>query len=196
MSRHLPINLASQPFRRERAQNVLWALACVVLFCSLLVLVGLILHVRGQARHIRNTISAQRIELQQLEREQARYTAVLRKPGNEDVFSTSTFLNQLIARRGVSWTKVFEDLATVMPANVRLLGVRLPQVAAEQRGEINRVELDMQVGTEAPEAVIDLLKRLQQSTLFGAASEVNQAPPTQNDPLYKFRVVVAYGQKL
>jgi hypothetical protein len=32
--------------------------------------------------------------------------------------------------------------------------------------------------------------------MFGAASVVNQSPPTQNDPLYKFRVMVAYAQSL
>jgi type IV pilus assembly protein PilN len=58
------------------------------------------------------------------------------------------------------------------------------------------VQLDMQVGTTQPEAVITLLKRLQQSSLFGAAAMMNQSPPTQNDPLYKYRVTVEYAQKL
>jgi hypothetical protein len=52
------------------------------------------------------------------------------------------------------------------------------------------------VGTDRPDAVIQLLKRLQESSLFGAASVVNQQPPTQNDPLYRYRVTVAYAQKL
>jgi len=40
------------------------------------------------------------------------------------------------------------------------------------------------------------LKRLEASSLFGAASVVSQQPPTQNDPLYKYRVTVNYAQQL
>jgi hypothetical protein len=54
----------------------------------------------------------------------------------------------------------------------------------------------MQVGTTQQDAVIGLLKSLEKSNLFGAATLVNQSPPTQNDPLYKYRVTVSYAQKL
>jgi hypothetical protein len=190
------MNLASQPFRQERAQNAIYAAACVALISSFLVLCGLILHARSEAKYIRQNIEAQRTRLAALQQQQAQYSSVLGKPENADVFSTSVFLNELIARRSVSWTKTFEDLQTVMPSNMRLEVVRLPQVAAEESGGVNHVQLDMVVGTDQPEAVIQLLKRLEASTLFGAASVVNQTPPTQNDPFYKYRVVVSYAQKL
>jgi type IV pilus assembly protein PilN len=121
---------------------------------------------------------------------------VLSKPQNADVFATSVFLNEVIARRGLSWTRVFKDLETVIPPNMRLLGVRLPQTAADDGAGTNRVQLDMNVGTMEPAALIGLLKRLDKSKLFGPASMVNQSPPTQNDPLYKYRVTVSYAQKL
>lgn len=190
------INVASQPFRRERAQNALLALVCFAFLCSLLVLVSLILHARAQAADLRRIIASENAELRSLQREDTQFSAVLAKPENADVFSTSVFLNELIARRAVSWTRVFKDLGTVMPAEMRLMGIRLPQVAAEDASGTNRVQLDMMVGTTRPEAVIDLLKHLQQSSLFGPAQVMIQQPPTQNDPLYKYRVTVAYAQKL
>jgi hypothetical protein len=190
------MNLASQPFRRERAQNAAYAGVCAILLCSLLVLAGLILHERAEAKYIRQTIEAQRIQLATLQREQALYSGILGKPDNADVFSISVFLNELIARRSVSWTKAFQDLQTVMPSNMRLEVIRLPQLAAPESGGVNRVQLDMVVGTDQPEAVILLLKQLERSSVFGAAAVVNRTPPTQNDPLYKYRVTVAYAQKL
>jgi hypothetical protein len=190
------INVASKPFRRERAQNAGWALVCAVLACSLLLLIALVLHSRSQAGDLRRGIETQARELRHWQREEAQFSAVLGKPQNADVFSTSVFLNELIARRGVSWTRVFKDLGTVMPSNMRLMGIRLPQVAAQGASGTNHVQLDMQVGTDRPEAVIDLLKRLQESNLFGPAQVIVQQPPTQNDPLYKYRVTVAYAQKL
>ncbi len=190
------VNVASQPFRRERAQNAVLALVCAAFLCSLLVLVSLILHARAQAADLRRGIASENAELHRLQRDDTQFSAVLAKPENADVFSTSVFLNELIARRGVSWTRVFKDLETVMPAEMRLMGIRLPQVAAEDASGTNRVQLDMMVGTTRPEAVIDLLKHLQQSSLFGPAQVIIQQPPTQNDPLYKYRVTVAYAQKL
>jgi hypothetical protein len=158
--------------------------------------VVLILHERSRAADLRRTIEAETRELHRYERDQAQFSTVLAKPENADVFSTSVFLNQLIARRAVSWTRVFKDLSTVMPPNMRLLGIRLPQLPAEDASGTNHVQLDMAVGTDRPETVIDLLKKLQESNLFGAATVVSQQPPTQNDPLYKFRVTVGYAQKL
>ena len=190
------INLASQPFRAERAQMALLAGVCAALLVSLLTLTGLILHARSEAVGLRRQLDTATTALKRLQREQTRFSAVLSKPQNADVFATSVFLNEVIARRGLSWTRVFKDLETVIPANMRLLGVRLPQTAADEGGGANRVQLDMNVGTTQPDSIVGLLDRLKQSKLFGAAELVNQTPPTQNDPLYKFRVTVSYAQKL
>src|SRR6201996_3137873 len=190
------LNLASQPFRRERAQNAAYALIAAVLACTLVVLVILILHARAGAADLRRVIEAENRELYRHQREEAQFSGVLGRPENADVFSTSEFLKELIARRAVSWTRVFKDLGTVMPSNMRLLGIRLPQIPTEDASGTNHVQLDMLVGTDRPDTVIDLLKKLQESSLFGAASVVTQQPPTQNDPLYKFRVTVGYAQKL
>src|SRR5689334_19897346 len=172
------INIASQPLRRTRAQNAALALICAGLMVSLLVLVTLTLHARGQAAGLRRVINSENGELHRWQREQSQFSSVLAKPENSGVFSTSVFLNEVIARRAVSWTRVFKDLETVMPRDMRLLGIRLPQVAAEDANGANRVQLDMMVGTLRPDAVIDLLKRLQASLLFGPAQVMNQQPPT------------------
>jgi Tfp pilus assembly protein PilN len=191
------INLASLPFRRERAHNALLASLCLCLICSLILLTTLILHGRSQAKDLRNVIGTQRAELAKLQQAQAQYSSVLAKPGNADVFAQSVLLNELIARRSVSWTRVFEDVGTVLPTSMRLLSIRLPQVAAtDDKTGKNRVQLDMWVGAEQPVQIISLLKALASSKLFGDASVITQAPPTQNDPLFKYRLTVAYAQQL
>lgn len=190
------INIASQPFRRERAENAAYLLFCAVLTCSLLVLVLLIAHARAQAADLRRVIDSENRQLRTLQRQEAQFSSVLSRPENADVFARSVFLNELIARRAVSWTHVFRDLQGVMPPNVRLMGIRLPQVGALGASEINHIELEMTVGTDRPEAIIEFLKHLQLSSLFGSAQVMAQSPPTQNDPLFKYRVNVAYAQKL
>lgn len=190
------INLASQPFRRERAQNAVWALASVVLICTLLVMIAIIIRERTLAADLRRGIAQEQAQLDQAEREQSHFSSVLARPENEDVFSTNVFLNQLIARRAISWEHVFKDLENVMPSEMRLIGVRLPQIPADDTSGKDIVQLDMIVGASNPSVLINLLKRLEASNLFGAATVISQQPPTQNDPLFKYRVTVNYAQKL
>jgi type IV pilus assembly protein PilN len=188
--------LASQPFRRERAQNAILAGVCVALLCSFFVLTILIMNERKQAAGLRHTIEAERAQLQRLQRQGTQFSAVLAKPENSDIFARSVFLNELIARRAISWTVVFRDLEKTLPPNMRLIGVRLPQMAGTDVNGKDRVRLDMILGADRPEALIDLLKRLAGSDLFGSAQVLHQQPPTQNDPQYKFSVSVTYAQKL
>lgn len=193
----LMINLASGPFKKERAQNALWGIACAGLLALLLIVSIAILHARGEAGDIRRAINMQRAALDRLDRESTQSSNVLGRPGNADVFSRSVFLNEVIARRAVSWTLVFRDLEHLLPANTKLIGVRLPQVTGEEAAKgTNRVQLDMIVGADRPEAVIELMTRLSDSKLFGSAKVLAQQPPNQNDPLYKIRVTVPYAQAL
>jgi type IV pilus assembly protein PilN len=192
----LPLNLATQPFRRERAQSTGFLLLCVLLTCTLLVLGGLIMKSRAEAADLRRRIDADSARLRTLQQVQSKFSAVLSKPENADVFSNSVFLNQLIARRGLSWSHAFSDLEKVLPDDIRLLAIRLPQVADQSAQGVNHVQLDMVVGTMRPESFLVLVKRLEESKDFGSMSVVNQTPPAQNDPYFKYRLTVAYAQKL
>jgi type IV pilus assembly protein PilN len=123
--------------------------------------------------------------------EQARLDTVLRQPANAEVLERSVLLNTLATRKSISWAKLFSDIEGVLPNTVRLIQVRLPQVNAR-----NEVTLDMEVGAQNPAQVIEFLKTLQSSPLFGPTNLSRSSPPTQNEPLYRYRVVVSYAQKL
>jgi hypothetical protein len=192
----MTINLASQPFRRERATNVLLLAVSTALICSLLVLSGLIWHQRVEASDLRRDIAKKQATLSQLQKQQNGYSAILSKPQNADVFARSVFLNELIVRRGVSWTRVFDDITKVLPYDVRLVTVRLPQVNAEETTGKSHVQLDMVVGTDKPASVLEFMKRLQASDLFGSFELIASQPPNQNDPLYRYAIRVPYAQKL
>lgn len=189
------INLASQPFGHERAHTALMGAVCTVLTLSLLVFVVLILRERRQTSALHRTIKTEQQQLAVLERRQSQFQAVIAKPANADVFSKSVFYNQLIARRSVSWTRVFGDLSIVIPRNVQLVSVRLPQVAAEDEGGRNHIELEMFVGTLQPQSIVTFMKDLQKSDLFGPIDFSSQTPPSQNDPLFRYHLSVPYVQR-
>lgn len=183
------LNLASEPFRRDRAVTVFAGIASVLLLGTL-TLLGLLIYNERQAKSDLLESQAQ-LEKQSagMAQQQARLEGTLRNADNADVLERSVFLNTLIARKGISWSKLFADLEKVMPGPVRLVQVR-PQADSQ-----NQIRLDMVVGSPSGEPVIELLKRMENSVSFAAPTVNSWQPPTDSEPLYRYRVSVNYVQK-
>ena len=186
----IPINLASEPFRKDRAAIVV----AVTISAALLVLLGvqglMILSARDSASSNREMVAVLQQQLSTSAVEQSKADAVLREPMNAEVLQQSVFLNALVQRKSISWSRLFADIEGVLPPNVRLVQVRLPQINSR-----NEVTLDMEVGTRDSADAIAFTKRLQESPLFGPATLLRADPPTPNEPLYRYRLTVSYGQK-
>src|SRR2546423_1124301 len=118
---NISINLASQPFRRDRPMLIGSAIAGALLFGLLCLLVTLNLMERRRLASTLNDIDALDRQLKTVGAEQAKLEAVLRRPENAQVLDRSLFLNTLIYRKGISWTKIFADLEEVLPHNVRVI---------------------------------------------------------------------------
>src|SRR5260370_23067538 len=110
MAIQVPINLASEPFRRDRAVLIDSAAAGVVLAILMAFQVSAIVSARRQAADIRHTIDRLNAQLRTIGTEQAKLNATLRLPENAEVLERSLFLNTLIDRKAISWTKIFSDL--------------------------------------------------------------------------------------
>lgn len=186
----LPLNLASRPFRKDRPILVASALVALLMVASLGLLVLLGVADRKRSAHTRHDIERIDQQLARTAADQARLDAVLRRPDNAEVFERSVFLNELLYRKGISWTRVFADLEKTLPPNVRLINIR-PQVVSE-----NQVYLEMTVGAESPQPVVDFFVRLESSEVFGATTLYTFMPPSQTEPLYRYRLSVNYAQKL
>src|ERR1700728_1198971 len=187
----IPVNLASQPFRRDRALLVGSGVACALLMALLVFLISLNSLESGQAADARGQIARLESRIRAISAEQARQDAILHRPENAEVLERSLFLNALLQRKGISWTKIFADLEKVMPYNVRVVSVRLPEVDSN-----NQVLLDMVVGAKDVPPILDLFRRLEGSPQFGNTSVQSSAPPSQTDPFYRYHFTVTYAQKL
>jgi type IV pilus assembly protein PilN len=186
----ISINLASQPFRRDRPMIVASVVVGLLLVGVLGLLISLATTDRAQFADTRRNIDRLEGQISIAKAEQSRLEAVLRQPENAEVLEQSLFLNALLYRKGISWTRIFGDLEKTLPHNVRLISVR-PSVNAQ-----NQITLEMNVGSESPEAVIVLLKSLEESPLFGSVFQRNFLPPSQSEPLYRYSLSVNYAQKL
>jgi type IV pilus assembly protein PilN len=185
----IPINLASEPFRRDRPILVASAAVAGLLALTLLIMIGKIVREHDSAADQRALVERLSAQVQRLSSQQNALDATLRQPENSVVLERSVFLNSLIQRKAISWTRIFSDLEKVMPYNVRLVSVRLPQVDNQ-----NQVLLDMVVGADDSAPVLDFLKRLEKAPQFGPTSVVNSIPPSQTDKLWKYRISVNYSQ--
>jgi len=186
----IPINLASQPFRRDRPMLLASAVVSAALLVTLAFLGYLALLDREQLKSLRSEVSRLDGRLRTVRADQARLDAVLRQPENASVLERSVFLNDLIFHKAISWSRMFADLERTAPYSVRITALH-PTINSR-----NQVMLDMTVASDQPEGIQDLLKALEASPTFGYVYQHSTLPPTQAEPQYRSRITVPYDQKL
>ena len=189
MQTRIAINLASEPFRGDRALLFSSIALAIVLTAAWMAQALLVYQETTRAEQARIEVARLDSALSRSAAERVRLEQSLREAQNAEVFDRNVFLNTLIARKAVSWTQLFADLEKVMPGSVRLVSVR-PQITTA-----NQVVLDMTVGSLSGEPVVDMLMRLEASPLFGATTITTMLPPSQNETLYRYRLSVNYAQR-
>lgn len=191
MSVRIPINMATEPFRRDRPVIVI-AVALSVLLAGILLLQGYtIWSERAQAADTRLFLDRLNTQARTVTAEQQKLDLTLGQPANAQVLDQSLFLNLLINHKAISWTRLFADLEKVMPPDVRLVTVRLPQVDSQ-----GHVWLDMTVAAKESTSILGLVQRLESSPLFSNYQLLSELPASQTEPYIRDRMSVAYVQKL
>lgn len=186
----IQVNLASEPFRRDRPMIVASAVVAGLLVISFGILTWIILADRGNMQQTRADLADAQKRLARVEAQQRKLDAALRQPGNAQVLERSIFLNAIIQRKGISWTRIFEDLEKCLPHDVRIMAIR-PQINPQ-----NQIYLDMTVAATSQQPVINFLIKLESSDVFGATTVSAVLPPSQTEPMFRFRINVNYQQKL
>ncbi len=184
------INLASEPFRRDRPFVVAVMAAATALGALLLYQLSIGLIERGERAGLISQVEQSGGQLSKLRADIAKVNAEIRDPRNAEAVDYAIFLNGLLLRKGISWTRIFSDLEKVMPHDVRLIAVR-PQVNTD-----NQIQLDMMVGSQTPEPVVGMVMNLEGSPLFGATAVKTWLPPSQSETMYRYSITANYGPKL
>ena len=156
------INLASNPYEaaREYARRMSMLLAALVLITA--VLLGYILHQRGETRDVDRQIAQAKQEITALDREKAQAQAILNQPQNRDVADQSAFLNSLFARKALSWTRVFTEMEKIMPPAIHVVSMK-PEFNRD-----NQLVLHVVVATSSRDKAVELVKRMEKSPHFHA----------------------------
>lgn len=166
------INLATNPVENTRRFFTLVA----VLGTAALLLTG-VLSVRvyrewRASRGVEREISQLSAQLRDLEREQQRLDEFFRRPEVGPVLERSAHLNALIARKSISWTRIFMELEQLLPDRVYLVSIT-PQVTEDQQ-----LELKLSVAGESSAEIIRFLKTLESSPEFTRVELTAERHPT------------------
>jgi Tfp pilus assembly protein PilN len=176
--------------RRDRPILVASAAVGILLCVSLVALIGLAVTDAREMNDSRKVIAQVESQLAKTNAAQAQIDAQMRLPQNASVLDRSVLFNVLIRRKAISWTRIFSDLATVLPHNVRIESIR-PQLNGK-----DQLSLDMVVAADAATPIIDFVGKLEASDMFGDVTQTAQVPASQNDPYIRFHLTVTYDQKL
>jgi len=165
----LNINLASQPyeaarFYRRRVGALVLALAVLTAL-----LAGYIVYQRAQSRGINKELAQVRGEIKGLDFEDAQARALLNKPANRDIADQSEFLNQLFARKALSWTRVFTEMEKLVPPNLHVVSMK-PEYT-----KTNDLMLRVVVATDSRDRAVELVRRMEKSNHFRQAQVMAEA---------------------
>ena len=154
------INLASNPYEAAREYTRRLTMLVGALAVLSVGLLGYILYQRSHTRDIDLQIAAAKQEIASLDSEKAHAQAMLNQPQNRDVADQSQFLNQLFARKALSWTRVFSEMEKLMPPNIHVVSMK-PEFNRD-----NQLVLRVVVATPARDKAVELVKRMEKSPHF------------------------------
>jgi Tfp pilus assembly protein PilN len=166
----LDINLASQPYEDARQFWLRWGTALGAAVVLTLALATITITGWFNARRDHAKISEFQAQIAQRDRKREEAEAFLNRPENRTTRDESQFLNQLIERKSLSWTRVLEDLEKVMPPRVHLISIH-PEL-----DEDNQLTLKMQVAGDSRERAIELARRMEASGHFAQTYIESESP--------------------
>jgi type IV pilus assembly protein PilN len=154
------INLASQPYEvaREykRGMTVLIAALAVVA----VVLVSYILYQRAHSRTINRETATVRRQIESLNHEESQARAILNKPASRVIADQSEFLNDLFARKSMSWTRIFTVMEKIMPADIHVVSMK------PEYSKTHDLVLHVVVATDSRDRAVELVRNMEKSSHF------------------------------
>jgi type IV pilus assembly protein PilN len=151
------INLATHPY--EVAQSYVRRMTMVIagLGVIALVLAGYIFYQRQNTRDINRQIADVERQMDSLDGEESQARAILNKPANHVIADQSDFLNQLFARKSLSWTRIFTEMERIVPPGLHVVSMK-PEYT-----KTNDLILHVVVATDSRERAVEMVRNMEKS---------------------------------
>jgi len=155
------LNLSTQPFPAYQVKTLLLTLGLIVLGAlSAWQAYGFIQYSK-LAGQIRGEAQGAQVEAEALARRLADMELKLSRPEAMQKLNEIAFLNDIIARKSFSWTRIFANLEKLMPDDVHLVSLR-PNFL-----DTGEVRLDIDVRGRSMADIKQLIEALQSHSAFG-----------------------------
>ncbi len=155
---HRPLNLASRPF--SNSTPVIRTITLLAAIAALLVTLNVVFYwgyFSGSSEEARGELADLEARIVELRREARDLDGDLARYDLDEMNREVSFLNRKITERVFGWSQLFDDLADVLPADVRL--ERL-QPAFEGRSPGGAVSLTIVGRAREEEAFLDFIDTL------------------------------------
>ena len=183
----LDINLASQPYEDAAQFWTRWGTAVGALGLLTLLLLSLDATNWIDARRDRSAMSQARALIAKCDDKRANAERILNLPENRTTRDKSQFLNELIERKTFSWTRVLENLESVMPPRVHVVSI------SPHLDEDNQLALKMTVAGDSRDRAIELARRMEVSRRFAQTSVIHEAHiDSQTGDTEQFEIAAIY----
>jgi cell division protein FtsB len=154
------LNLSTQPFPAYRLATIALVSILAVLVVGTIWQASGFVQYSNLARSIRPVERESRVEAEALGKRVAELETPLNRPESTAKLNEIGFLNHLILRKNLSWTKLFAVLEEIVPNNVHFTNLT-PNIGAN-----GTVTLSLGVRARSIADVTEFVKRVEKSPLF------------------------------
>jgi Tfp pilus assembly protein PilN len=157
--RHYRLNLARRPFVNTTVPMLVALLAVAALIAFSAFNATVFFGARADAKGYHTQIESTGAEMDLLRSEIADVTTQLQEAHPEEIRGELNYANELIIRRSLSWTRLFDRLEELVPIELKML-----RISPVVRGQ--RVELNWRVQVPRQEVIRTFISTLESSPYF------------------------------
>lgn len=156
------LNLASKPFTNR---SLPWIVSAAIIFVSLVSLV-FILRATNRANTQAAAVQKDINELGQQEMALRKQAEAVRQSLTAEQKQTLAAAHALVDRKQFSWSRLFADLESALPGNVRVKRIAVRGVST--RGSQTLAELELAVMAKNPDVVTEMISGMDRGGVFRA----------------------------
>lgn len=156
------LNLASKPFSNR---SLPWAVTAIVIAISLTGLVFIVKNTRqanAQAAAVQSDIN----ELGQREQSLRKQAAAVKSSLTPEQLQTLASAHVLVDRKRFSWSRLFADLESALPGNVRVKRIAVRGITTS--GDETLAELELIVVAKSPTVVTEMISGMERAGVMQA----------------------------
>jgi Tfp pilus assembly protein PilN len=156
------LNLATKPFSNRSLPWVVTSFVVVVSLVSFILILRATNQARSQADSLQNEVNS----LSQQEQALRKEAEAVKNSLTPEQLQTLESAHTLVDRKRFSWSRLFADLESALPGNVRVKRIGVRGVAV--RNDQTLAELELTVVAKSPGVVTDMLADMDRIGIFQA----------------------------